>query len=121
MGEDNSAMYYENLYDRSGFSFPCLIFAVCEYAACDRIPVHDRWPARCARCSLAVCIAPFCFGIATPDRYKNRDGQRALPFSDTARDSQGRWDGSPDRLYDASGRNGIHAGTPGRECEIDLQ
>ena len=43
---------------------------------------------------------------------------RGLPFSMTAEDGQGRWDGSPDRRYDASGRNGIYAGTPGRECEV---
>ena len=35
-----------------------------------------------------------------------------LPFGVTAGDSHGRWDGSPDRRYDASGRNGIYAGTP---------
>ena len=45
-----------------------------------------------------------------------------LPFSITAEDSQGRWGGrTPDQRYDASGRNGIYAGTPGRECVIDLQ
>ena len=38
MGEEVCATYHENWHDRSGFSFPCLIFAVCEYAACDKNP-----------------------------------------------------------------------------------
>ena len=44
MGEEVCATYHENWHDRSGFSFPCLIFAVCEYAACDKIPVPIDGP-----------------------------------------------------------------------------
>ena len=42
MGEELCTTYHENWHDRSGFYFLSLIFAVCEYAACDKIPVHDR-------------------------------------------------------------------------------
>ena len=111
--EEDCATHYENRHDRSGFTSSYLISAVCNYAACDDIPVHDRWPASWACRSSAVCVAPFCFGTATGMSHQ------WLPFSGTAEDSQGRRHGwKPDRRYDASGRNGIYAGTPGREYEV---